>query len=170
MADFKVGETILKPSMGICKIRGIRRMNFDGIEKKCYVIAAGDASIMVPMDKAFELGLRYPINEEEVDNLLEKFKEVYELPEELPSVEVLAMKALMKKRKVEDLAHIIQNMYHRNKVEPMNSREEDCWVSATKLLAEEMAHAKHTTRAKMVNQIRGALAQSKKSAKMSLGE
>ena len=75
---FKIGDTVIHPGYGICKIRATKMDEAERAE--VYVLrprvsAPGDFKILIPKSKIKETGVHYPVHPSQVDKLLEILKE-----------------------------------------------------------------------------------------------
>ena len=75
-ANFKVGDTAVYPAHGVARIVGIEKKRIMGKEMDFYVlhIVDTDTKLMVPLEQAFNNGLREIISKEEVDKIYNTLK------------------------------------------------------------------------------------------------
>ena len=57
MMMFDKGETVVEPTIGICTVVGMKRMNVDGQEMTMYIFQAQNAQVYVPEDQYGEIML-----------------------------------------------------------------------------------------------------------------
>lgn len=76
-ATFAIGEKAVYPSRGIAEIVGIEKKEIQGRVQSFYVLrlAENDLRIMVPVDKADQVGLRRVAGAEDVDEVLQILRE-----------------------------------------------------------------------------------------------
>jgi len=83
---FHVGETVVHPEYGAGKILEIKELSSLGHEEKRYysiqLIGDPDTTVMVPLDREAEVGLRGPIPEAELRSV---WRVLRAAPEKLPS-------------------------------------------------------------------------------------
>lgn len=74
---YDIGDKVVYPMHGAGIIEAIEQREIMGEKKDYYVlhIPVGDMKVMVPVDKADEVGLREVIAEKEADMVLKEFKE-----------------------------------------------------------------------------------------------
>jgi RNA polymerase-interacting CarD/CdnL/TRCF family regulator len=77
-ATFRVGELVVHPAYGFCRIAAIERAHVrDGLEDR-YVFHMGSTrnpiKVLVPVTQADEAGIRRPITRQEADAILEVFR------------------------------------------------------------------------------------------------
>jgi CarD family transcriptional regulator len=138
---FQVNQRVVYPSQGVGLIKEIEAKEFKN-EKILYYriyIEVTDMIIMVPVDKAEELGIRAIVSSEEAHRALELISEDYE---PIPSDWKLRYQTnldLLKKGSINDIASIVRSLYHRSKVKELPILERKLYDSALKLLEDEIA-------------------------------
>ena len=98
-------------------------------------------TIMVPVDKVNDLGIRAIVSEEEALKALELISEEFE---PIPSDWKLRYQMnleLLKKGTVSDIASIVRSLYHRSKIKELPILERKLYDSAKKLLEDEISFA-----------------------------
>jgi len=73
--EFKIGETVVEPTLGICNIEGVRKMIVDGIEEIFYIFESGNAKVMVPRSQLPKRGIRKPMTKDEVKRVFTMLKQ-----------------------------------------------------------------------------------------------
>jgi CarD family transcriptional regulator len=139
--EFKVNQEIVYPSQGVGKIMRIEEKKFRDSSLLYYVIylEVSDMTVMVPVDKAFELGLRAIVPKEEANKALDLIAESYE---PIPSdwkIRYQMNLDLLKKGSVIDIATIVRSLYHRSKIKELPILERKLYDSALKLLEDEVS-------------------------------
>ncbi len=140
---FKVNQKIVYPSQGVGKINAIKEKSFKNEMIPYYVIylEVSDMTVMVPVGKAEELGIRAIVSKEEAEKALALISEDFE---PIPSDWKLRYQInldLLKKGSVIDIATIVRSLYHRSKVKELPILERKLYDSARKLLEDEITFA-----------------------------
>ena len=148
---FIVDQEIVYPSQGVGKIIEIKEKTFKNEQVLYYVIYAAvsaviylevsDMTVMVPVLKAEELGIRAIVSREEAQRALDLISENFE---PIPSDWKLRYQInldLLKKGSVIDIATIVRSLYHRSKVKELPILERKLYDSARKLLEDEITYA-----------------------------
>ncbi|MDR2103234.1 MAG: CarD family transcriptional regulator [Treponema sp.] len=140
---FKTGQKIVYPSQGVGIINSIEEKEFKNQTILYYVIylEVSDMTIMVPTEKAEELGIRPIVPREEAERALELIGEDFD---PIPSDWKLRYQMnldLLKKGSVMDIATIVRSLYHRSKVKELPILERKLYDSALKLLEDEVSFA-----------------------------
>ena len=129
------------PSQGVGIIKSIEEKSFKEDKILYYIIylEVSDMTVMVPIDKANELGIRPIVPKEEAIKALDYIGETYE---PIPSDWKLRYQTnldLLKKGSVMDIATIVRSLYHRSKVKELPILERKLYDSALKLLEDEVS-------------------------------
>lgn len=138
---YVVNQEVVYPLHGVGKIKEIQERNFRDKVLIYYVIyiEVSDMTVMVPVDKADELGIR-PIVTPEIS---QKALKVIEVPyEPVPSDWKLRYQMnldLLKSGTVEDIASVVKTLYHRSKIKELPILERKLFDSALKLLIDEVS-------------------------------
>lgn len=138
---FSVNQKIVYPSQGVGEIREITEKIFHDTTILYYVIylPVSDMVVMVPVDKAEDIGIRSIVEPEEARRAIELISEAYE---PIPSDWKLRYQInldLLKKGSVNDIATIVRSLYHRSKVKELPIQERKLYDSAKKLLEDEVS-------------------------------
>ncbi|MDR0376516.1 MAG: CarD family transcriptional regulator [Spirochaetaceae bacterium] len=140
---FFVGQRVVYPSQGVGIINAIETKEFKSKAILYYMIylEVSDMTIMVPVEKAEELGIRAIVPQDEAEKALDMIGEDYE---PIPSDWKLRYQMnldLLKKGSVMDIASIVRSLYHRSKVKELPILERKLYDNALKLLEDEIAYS-----------------------------
>lgn len=138
---FSVGQKIVYPSQGVGEIREITEKQFRDSVMMYYVIylPVSDMVVMLPVDKAEEIGIRPIVSKEQAEHALTLIGEHFE---PLPSDWKLRYQMnldLLKKGTIEDIATIVRSLYQRSKIKELPLQERKLYDSARKLLEDEIS-------------------------------
>ncbi|MDR2021190.1 MAG: CarD family transcriptional regulator [Treponema sp.] len=152
---FQVNQKVVYPSQGVGVILSIEEKPFKNEAIPYYVIylEVSDMTIMVPVDKALDLGIRAIVSRDEALRALELISEDYE---PIPSDWKLRYQMnldLLKKGSVMDIAAIVRSLYHRSKVKELPILERKLYDSALKLLEDEVSFSLRRPKEEVENMI-----------------
>jgi len=139
--SFVVDQKIVYPSQGVGVIKSIVNKKFKDSKIPYYIIylEVTDMTIMVPVDKAVELGIRSTVSRDEANKALELISEDYDpIPTDWKMRYQMNLE-LLKKGSIRDIASIVRSLYHRSKVKELPILERKLYDSAMKLLEDEMS-------------------------------
>jgi CarD family transcriptional regulator len=121
MSMFHVGETVVHPVYGAGKIREIKELSSLGDEGKRYysiqLIGDPDTTVMVPLEREAEVGLREPIPEAELSSVRRVLRAA---PKKLPSDYKTRCKVLDEKLRegdLEQIAEVVRDLAARREME-----------------------------------------------------
>jgi CarD family transcriptional regulator len=138
---YKVDQRIVYPSQGVGRIVEIREKTFKESSILYYIIYLefSDMTVMVPVDKADELGIRAIVPKNEAEKALVFISEEYA---PIPSDWKLRYQMnldLLKKGSVLDIASVVRSLYHRSKIKELPILERKLYDSALNLLQDEIS-------------------------------
>ena len=137
--SFQVNQKVVYPSQGVGLIKSIIQKKFKDAKIPYYVIylEVTDMTIMVPVDKAYELGIRPTVSRDEAAKALELISDDYDpIPTDWKMRYQMNLE-LLKKGSIRDIASIVRSLYHRSKVKELPILERKLYDSALKLLVDE---------------------------------
>ena len=140
---FEVNQKIVYPSQGVGNIVEIQERMFRNQSLKYYVIYldVSDMTVMVPVSKCDELGIRAIVSAAEAQKALDSMGEAFEPVTSDWKQRYQMNLDLLKKGTVEDIASIVRCLYHRSKIKDLPIQERKLYDSAKKLLEDEIAFA-----------------------------
>ena len=140
---FQVDQKIVYPSQGVGKIVEITEKKFKDRILTYYVIYldVSDMTIMVPVDKVDELGVRAIVSAEEAQKAVDMMGEEVEPITSDWKLRYQMNLDLLKKGTVIDIAIIVRSLYHRSKIKELPILERKLYDSAKKLLEDEISFA-----------------------------
>ena len=141
---FKVGDKVVYPHHGAAVIEGTDNITMpDGAKSKYFVLSMthGDLMLKVPQDRAEEIGMRYPISKEDVEDVFEVLakKDVRE-----PTNWSRRFKNHQEKLKSGDVyqvAEVVRNLALRDADKGLSAGEKSMFVKARQVLVSELAFA-----------------------------
>jgi CarD family transcriptional regulator len=157
--DFVVDQRIVYPSQGVGRIMEIREKSFRDSTVLYYIIYLefSDMTVMVPVDKAVELGIRAIVPKAEAEKALVFISEEYA---PIPSDWKLRYQMnldLLKKGSVLDIAAVVRSLYHRSKIKELPILERKLYDSALNLLQDEISFSLDKSKEEIAELIRARL-------------
>ena len=141
--NFKVDQKIVYPSQGVGKIVEIKERKFKDEMILYYVIylEVSDMTVLVPVKRCDELGIRAIVSPEEAQKALDMIGEEFEPVTTDWKLRYQMNLELLKKGSVQDIATIVRCLYHRSKIKELPILERKLYDSAKKLLEDEISFA-----------------------------
>ncbi len=141
--SFKVGDRVVYPHHGAAVIEKKEKRNAFGEEQDYLVLrmAHGEMTLSVPVDKAEDVGMRWPISAEDVDDLFEVLarRDVRE-----PANWSRRFKNHQEKLKSGDVyqvAEVVRNLALRERDRGLSAGEKSLYTKARSVLISELSFA-----------------------------
>ena len=140
---FEIHQKVVYPSQGVGKITDIVQRKFKDEMLTYYVIflKVSDMTVMVPVKRVDELGIRAIVSAEEAQHAIDMMGEAVEPVTSDWKLRYQMNLDLLKKGTVSDIATIVRCLYHRSKVKELPILERKLYDSAKKLLEDEISFA-----------------------------
>lgn len=140
---FSVGQKVVYPSQGVGKVIEIFDKEFKGKMTSYYKIYLDvtDMKVMIPVEKAKELGIRPIVSAEEAQKAIDLLAQSFEPITSDWKLRYQMNLDLLKKGSITDIATIVRCLYHRSKVKELPILERKLYDSARKLLEDEISYA-----------------------------
>lgn len=154
--SFHVGNMAVYPAQGVAEVVGIEEKEISGKAMRFYVlrIVDTDMRIMVPVNKAHEVGLRRVINEEEIEEVFEILRET-EIHHDKQTWN-RRYRGFMEKIKTGSLfevAEVYRDLYRLKSTKTLSFGERRMLDTAKNLIIKELSVARKTKEAKMEREI-----------------
>ncbi|GAB1433201.1 transcriptional regulator [Spirochaetota bacterium] len=159
ITEFVVDQRVVYPSQGVGRIIEIQEKQFKDNTFLYYIIYLefSDMTVMIPVDKARELGIRPIVQMSEAEKALDFISEDYA---PIPSDWKLRYQMnldLLKKGSVMDIASVVRSLYHRSKVKELPILERKLYDSALNLLQDEVSFSLGLEKPEVAEMIRNRL-------------
>ena len=152
---FLVDQKIVYPSQGVGLIKEIVQKKFKDAKIPYYIIyvEVTDMTIMVPVDKAADIGIRPAVSREVALKALETLSEDYDpIPSDWKMRYQMNLD-LLKKGSIRDISSIVRSLYHRSKVKELPIQERKLYDSALRLLEDELTISLKKSKEEVENMI-----------------
>jgi CarD family transcriptional regulator len=138
---YKVGQEIVYPLQGVGHVEKIEERPFRDRKLLYYIIylEVSDMTVMVPVDKADELGIRAIVGKKESQKALRLIAEEYEPVLADWKLRYQMNLDLLKKGSIIDIANVVRALYHRSRIKELPILERKLYDSALKLLIDEIS-------------------------------
>jgi CarD family transcriptional regulator len=138
---YKVGQEIVYPLQGVGHVETIEERPFQDKKLLYYIIylEVTDMTVMVPVKKADELGIRPIVGKKESQKALKLISEAYEPVQTDWKMRYQMNLDLLKKGSIIDIANVVRALYHRSKVKELPILERKLYDSALRLLIDEIS-------------------------------
>jgi CarD family transcriptional regulator len=138
---YKMSQEIVYPLQGVGHIQSIEERPFRDKKLLYYIIylEVSDMTVMVPVDKADELGIRAIVGKKESQKALRLIAEEYEPVLADWKLRYQMNLDLLKKGSIIDIANVVRALYHRSRIKELPILERKLYDSALRLLVDEIS-------------------------------
>jgi CarD family transcriptional regulator len=138
---YKKNQQIVYPLQGVGQVISIEERPFRATRLLYYIIylEVSDMTVMVPVERADELGIRPIVDKREAQKALKLISEDYE---PIPADWKLRYQMnldLLKKGSVLDIATVVRALYHRSRIKELPILERKLYDNALRLLVDEIS-------------------------------
>ena len=141
---YDIGDKVVYPMHGAGIIEDIEQKDKMGDKKNYYVlrIPVGDMKVMVPVDKADEVGLREVIKEKEADNVLKEFKEYKAEQDTNWNKRYRENMSRIKSGDIYEVVRVVKILMYREMEKGLSTGEHKMLSNAKQILISELIVAK----------------------------
>lgn len=141
---FNIGDKIVYPLQGAGVISSIESRTVIGEKKDYYVlkISVGNMNVLVPCDKAEEIGVRYVMSEDEADKVIEYFKKTDILYDANWNKRYRENLERIKSGNIYYIAEVFKGLLKREKERGLSTGERKMLTSAKQIIISELILAK----------------------------
>jgi len=139
---FKIGDKVSHPAFGVGDVKQIEEKKVLGKKQKYYILKlmVNEMTLMVPVNKAEEIGLRHIIDPETVPEILNVLSDkVDDEMEENYKQRIKSQAEMVDSGNILKVAQVVKNYIHRDSVEKLSSTEKGLYERARKILVGEIS-------------------------------
>lgn len=146
--NFIIGQPIVYPQQGVGIIKGIQQRDLKGKMVDYYDIYLqnSDMTILIPIDKAKDIGLRNVVSEKEANDALNSISSKYEPVSSDWKMRYQISQELLKQGSILSIVKVVQALYHRSKIKELPIQERKLFEIALNLLTDEASFATGKTK------------------------
>ena len=141
--QYKTNQHLVYPLLGVGEITEITERDFKDKRILYYMIylEVSDMTVMIPVEKADELGLRAIVPKEITYETLDHLAADYEPVTADWKMRYQMNLDLLKSGTVIDNATVVRALYHRSKIKELPIQERKLYDSALRILSDEIMHS-----------------------------
>jgi CarD family transcriptional regulator len=144
-AEFIIGDKAVYPSQGVAEIIGIEKKEIFGKIQRFYVLRALDSGlrILVPVDKAEQVGLRRVADKDEIQEVLEilRDKEIH-IDRQTWNRRYRGFMEKIKSGSLFEVAEVFRDLYRLKGLKPLSFGERRMLDTAKGLIVQELSVAR----------------------------
>ena len=161
MLQFRVGDKAVYPTQGVAEIVGIEEKEISGNTVRFYSLRLIDSGlrILVPVDKAENVGLRAVVDEGQIREVFEILAEKdIPLDKQTWNRRYRGFMDKLKTGSLYEVAEVYRDLSRLKATKPLSFGERKMLDSARNLLVKELSIARHTTEVELESEIQQILA------------
>jgi CarD family transcriptional regulator len=141
---FKIGDKVSHPAFGVGNVKNIEEKKVLGKKEKYYILKlmVNEMTLMVPVNKAEEIGLRYIIDPKTVPEVLNVLSG--KMDDEMDGnykQRIKSQTEMVDSGDILKVAQVVKNYIHRDSREKLSSTEKGLYDRANKILEGEISVA-----------------------------
>lgn len=160
--DFKVGQKVVYPNHGIGIIEEICTRDM-GNEKPSYFyhlrLISTKSLVMVPVDNAYEVGLRHPLSASQTQRLLDTLADDFTEPAANWKDRFKEYTEKMQTGDAFEVAYVLKALAYLNQLKPLSFREKRLFEKARYLIVSEIGTATRSSESHVDPKVESALQQ-----------
>jgi CarD family transcriptional regulator len=159
MKGFRVGETVVEPSIGVCRIEGIKSQMLDAKMEDYYIFNSGTARVYVPMSQIEKRGVRRPMSRDEIRRISGQLKLPVSPSRTDARMQYLSYREVMKSGDPGKIAKLLRELFTLDKMDELKGKEKEIMEQAKKFLVDEISFVREEPKAKIQEDIQACLDQ-----------
>jgi CarD family transcriptional regulator len=156
---FKIGDTVVEPTLGICNIEGVRKMTVDGIEELFYIFISGNAKVMVPRSQLPKRGIRKPMTREEIKRIYTMLKQPVSPTRGDARTQYLNYREILKSGKPQRIAKLLRDLYTLDQSDELKGKEKEIMEQAKQFLVDEITYVRNVPKTRTQEDIAESMRQ-----------
>lgn len=150
---YKKGAKVVYPLHGVGIINSIEEKTVLGERRAYYIIrlAISDMTVMIPTERSEELGLRLVVSDHDVRKALKLINNASTEMEEDWKTRYQHNFEKIKSGSIFDVAEVVRNLFHRNRVKELSIMEKKLYENAYRLLVDEISYVKDMEKEEVQN-------------------
>ena len=161
MMEFQVGDKAVYPAQGVAEIVGIDAKEISGKSMRFYVlrILDSDMRILVPVDKAQQVGLREVASSEEIDEVMDILREKdVHIDKQTWNRRYRGFMEKIKTGSLFEVAEVFRDLYRLKEQKTLSFGERRMLDTAKNLIVKELAVARRWTEERVEKELEKAFA------------
>jgi len=155
--NFKIGETLVEPTVGICQLEGIRRMHVDGITENYYIFKATNARVLVPKSQLDKRGIRKPMTKDDVKKIFTFLKIPVSPTRSDARLQYMSYRNVMKSGEPQKITKLLRDLYTLDQADELKGKEREIMDQARRFLCDEISFVRQASKTSIMERINDSL-------------
>jgi len=157
VVDFKIGETLVEPTVGICQLEGIRRIKMDQVEENYYIFKAQNARVLVPRSQINKRGIRKPMTKDDVKKIFAFLKIPVSPTRSDARIQYMSYRNVMKSGDPQKITKLLRDLYTLDQMDELKGKEREIMDQARRFLCDEIAYVRGVSKTSIMERINESL-------------
>lgn len=158
--EFKIGDIVVEPTIGICNVEGIRRMTVDGELREYYVFhAPNQTTVLVPKNQIEKRGVRKPMSKEDAKKVLASLKTPTSPNRHDVKMQYSNYRETMNSGDPNRISKLLRDLYTLDQNNELKGKEREIMEQARKFLVDEISFVRNESKNKVTDEINEMLKQ-----------
>ena len=156
MTDFRIGEKAVYPAHGVAEVIGIEKKEINTTVCSFYVlkVLATGMQILVPKDKADQVGLRAVATSQEIEEVFDILREKdVHIDKQTWNRRYRGFMEKIKTGSLFEVAEVFRDLYRLKETKTLSFGERRMLDTAKNLIVKELSVAKNTTEVKVEKEL-----------------
>jgi len=156
MLEFQVGDKAVYPAQGVAEVVGIDQKEISGKIQKFYVLRVldSDMRILVPTDKAEQVGLRGVVTDSQLEEVYDILKEKeLHIDKQTWNRRYRGFMEKIKTGSLFEVAEVFRDLYRLKETKTLSFGERRMLDTAKNLIVKELSVAKNITEVKVEKEL-----------------
>ena len=158
-APFKIGDTVVEPSIGVCRVQGIRQMVVDGRQEDYFIFQGPTAKILVPRSQLTRRGIRKPMTKDDIKKVANTLRVPVNPVRGDARTQYLDYQDTLKSGDPGRISKLLRNLFILDQSSELKGKEKELMEQAKRFLVEEITFIKGTPKTKILEDINENLRQ-----------
>ena len=155
--DFKNGDILVEPTVGICELEGVRRLKVDGVEDNYYIFKAANARVLVPHSQIDKRGIRRPMTREDVKKIFSFLKVPVSPTRSDARLQYMSYRNVMKSGDPKKITKLLRDLYTLDQGDELKGKEREIMDQARRFLCDEISFVRNASKTSIMERINDSL-------------
>lgn len=150
---------MVEPSIGVCRVQGIRQMTVDGVMEDYYIFQAPTAKVMVPRSQLAKRGIRRPMTKDDIKKVNTALRSPTTPTRGEARSQYLEYQEILKSGDPTRISKLLRNLFILDQTDELKGKEKELMEQARTFLIEEISFINGAPKSKVSAEIEDSLGQ-----------
>lgn len=154
---FKVGDTVVEPTIGVCRIQGVRSVIIDGATEEYFIFQAPNAQVLVPKSQVVKRGVRKPMSKDDIKKVTTMLKAPVATHRGDAREEYLEYQDILRSGNPTRISQLLRRLFILAQSDDLKGKEKELMEQARRFLVDEITFIQGESKTKILGDINEAL-------------